>query len=101
MVTNVNILFDYNTSQKSYSIDVEKQIVCIDGNLKKIEKEKIDEILSIFIYWKDPKEKNSILDAEEYFIEIISDKGIERFNGRGVYPKEYAGLKKMLGELDG
>ena len=72
---------------------------CFVNNVeKRINEDKINELLNIIINWKNNYGLKGI-DMEEFNIEIISNDGTNKYSGKGIYPNNYHIFKEWVSEL--
>ncbi len=97
MITKINILI-MNTATQKYIIDTINNTITKNGTTKKILPEIINDIIRMISVWDREYYSNKVIDGEEFYIEIVSDK-ITTIHGKGSYPSNYADFKTLLGAL--
>lgn len=96
-VNTIEIMISNNSSNNLTYIDVNKMMINYD---KPIDKKVLKKLLDIICLWNNEYGVNGI-DTEEFNVKIYSDKGLEQFHGKGVYPDNYEEFIKIVGEING
>lgn len=99
MITSIRILITNGNNKKEYYIHYDKKVIYINGSYKEIKEEAIQNILRFFLTWEETNVSPSIIDGEEYLVEIVSSNNKNKYYGKGKFPKNYWNFKKYLEEL--
>ncbi len=99
MITKIKILVIDNAYQKEYIIDPKENTFSKNGIIKKITREKIGNIIKMISTWNQEYKSDRIIDGEEFYIEVTTDKDTTTLHGKGSYPSNYANFKTLIGEL--
>ena len=75
-----------------------KNICYINNQKNEINNQKIDRILDIISTWNYEYGNSNVLDAEEFTISVYSNKK-DTYHGKGIFPKSYNQLIKILGDV--
>ncbi len=94
------ILIEINNISNSFNMIILPEYnKCIVNNIeKKINEDKINELLNIIFNWKNNYGLKGI-DMEEFNIKIITNNDINMFYGKGVYPNNYQVFKEWISEF--
>ncbi len=94
---NIEII---NMTSTLININCQKNIVNIYGKEKRIDSEKIYELLSIIRTWQPSYTNSNTIDNESYKIEIIDNNNHkEILTGKGDYPSNYSLFKEWIRSL--
>ncbi len=99
MITKIRILITDNAYQKKYIIDLKKNTFTKNDVTKQIVPDKISDIIKMINTWNQEYKSNNVIDGEEFYIEVITDKNTTTLHGKGSYPSNYADFKTLLDEL--
>jgi len=99
MITKIRVLIIDNTYQKEYIIDPQNNTISTKDIIKQIDPETINNIIRMISTWKEEYKSDSIIDGEEFYIEIITDIDTTTLHGKGSYPSNYANFKTLIGAL--
>lgn len=91
---NIEII---NMTSTYININCQKNIVNLYGKEKRIDSEKIYELLSIIRTWQPFYNNSNNIDSESYKIEIIDkNNNKEILTGKGNYPSNYSLFKEWI-----
>ncbi len=99
MITKIRVLIIDNAYQKEYIIDPKGNTLTKNDVIKQINPETINDIIKMISAWKQEYKSDKIIDGEEFYIEVITDRNTTTLHGKGSYPNNYADFKSLLGEL--
>lgn len=86
-----------NSINKNIEISIDTNNMTINNS--PIDKSKLEELLSIICLWKYEYGNSNIIDAEEFTVKVYTNSKIDKFHGKGTYPKNYEAFLNLVGEL--
>lgn len=90
MYNNLEIYIDYDNNK-----------IKINNIKKDISRDKIDYLIRIIRTWKSTYENNfNMVDREKFRIKVITDEGIDTFEGNGTYPDNYNLFKDWISDIN-
>lgn len=90
MYNNLEIYIDYDNNK-----------IKINNIKKDISRDKIDDLIRIIRTWKSTYENNfNMVDREKFRIKVITDEGIDTFEGNGTYPDNYSLFKDWISDIN-
>lgn len=91
----INLTSDFNMTI------LPKENKCFVNNIEKeINQEKIDDLLSIIITWKNDYGSDGI-DMERFTVKILSNGEVDKYSGEGIYPDNYFLFKEWISDFYG
>ena len=99
MINNIKILIDNYGKKEEYFINCVENFMYINGLMKKIDIDIINDLLRFFITWNNENMVSNIIDGEEASIEIDDGNEIKNFYWKGRYPENYSDFKLFLRRL--
>lgn len=77
---------------------VEKNICYLNNKKYSVTNDFIERLKNIILLWENEYGNNRKIE-EEFRIIITTNKKIETYHGKGIFPNNYQSLKELLGEL--
>lgn len=80
-------------------IDYHNDTITINNIVKNITKADVDNLLRIIRLWDNKYINDSIIDGEQFKIEINTNIGTDVIEGKGAYPSNYSSLKAWINDI--
>lgn len=98
-MNSIEIYIENLKNTLSINIDLDNNIIFVNGIKKSITNEKIESLFRIIREWENNYNNNNTIDGENFSIKIITNNNVNVITGNGDYPKNYIEFKNWIGEF--
>ena len=98
-MNSIEIYIENLKNTLSVNIDLDNNIIFVNGIKKSITNEKIESLFRIIREWENNYNNNNTIDGENFSIKIITTNNVNVITGNGDYPKNYIEFKNWIGEF--
>ena len=100
MIDTIEIFISNGIIDRYKVLIIPKNNTCYINDKKyMIDNKLVNSILDIIVTWKYEYGTANTLDAEEFTINIYSDKKTA-YHGKGIFPMSYGALLKIIGDIE-
>ena len=98
-MNSIEIYIENLKNTLSVNIDLDNNIIFVNGIKKSITNEKIESLLRIIREWENNYNNNNTIDGENFSIKINTNNNVNLITGNGDYPNNYIEFKNWIGEF--